>query len=274
MTRNVLDSCHQACRFRAHGKGIEVCGDCGLGRTVLDSRAPELQDYVPHDENGRRSKTAHLQRVFQNYLRDIEPGSLLDVGCADGTFLDVAAAANWRVVGIDSFNAGKSAHPILAGRFLEQEFSQQFDAVTLIHSLEHMGSPRNALLKCRSLIKDKGRLLIVVPNFGGWWSKTMGLEWQWLNANDHCYHYTVQALLQLVEEARFHIISHRTYSRFAPSFPEMFLSAKQIFDWPVVRWRPLRNCLYRLSVLSGPIGNRCADLVGQGAEIQVFAEPI
>lgn len=232
-----------------------------------------MQDYVPHDPAGRSSKNAHLLWVFDRYLRDAGPGSLLDIGCADGAFLDIAAAANWRVVGLDSYQQGGSNHTIVTGRFQELNFDEQFDALTLIHSFEHMDDPQATLRKCHTLLNRDGRLLIVVPNFGGWWSRAMRQDWQWLNINDHRYHYTRRALAALLGQAGFRVQSSRTYSAFAPSLPEMFLSAKRVFEWPGIRWRPVRSALYRLSSLAGVIGNPVADFAGRGAELQVLARP-
>ena len=247
-----------------------MCAVCGLGLSSYTAAPAEQRNYLGPDQDG--AKTARPIHVFDAFMRDREPGSLLDIGCSDGLLLNIAAAKGWSVKGIDP--QPNSSDRIIRGSFATHQFSEYFDYVTLIHSFEHMDDPRATLLKCRSLIKQAGRLLIVVPNFGGWWSRAMGGDWQWLNVDDHRYHYTREALTRLLDQTGFGILVCRTSSMFAPSLPEVILSANRVFDWPGFRWRPTRSALYRLSRLAGVLCNPIADFAGQGAELQVLVRPV
>jgi len=243
---------------------------CGLGRTCYATVPPEQRNYLGADQSG--AKAARPARIFDEFMRNLEPGSLLDIGCSDGALLDIAAAKGWDVLGIDP--QPESSQRIIAADFVSHQFNRRFDLLTMIHSFEHMDDPVATLRKCHSLLGPNGRLLIVVPNFGGWWSRTMEGDWQWLNINDHRYHYTRRALERLLGQNEFRIDSCRSYSGFAPSLPEMVLSAKHVFDWPGIRSRLVRSALYRLSRLVGIIGNPVADFAGQGAEIEVMARAV
>jgi|SRR5579862_6876338 len=262
-------TCPRNCRFLPCFGDVEVCVICGLGRTRYGTARPEQRNYLGADTSG--AKVARPLRIFDEFMRDCEPGSLLDIGCSDGVLLDIAAAKGWSSLGIDP--QPESSQRIIRADFMSHQFNARFDLLTMIHSLEHMDDPHATLVKCGSLLKPNGRLLIVVPNFGGWWSRAMGRDWQWLNVGDHRYHYTRRALERLLGQAGFRIDACRTYSGFAPSLPEMILSANHVFQWPGIRWRPVRSMLYRLSGLAGIIGNPAADFAGQGAELQVLARP-
>lgn len=273
-TEDTTYPCDGICSYVPYWERVEVCQRCGLGRSLLGGRAPELQNYVPQDTTARIMKTAHLNWVFRRYLRNVGPGSLLDIGCADGILLNIAAANGWRVTGLDSYTYNQSMHTIITARFLEYDFNEHFDALTFVHSFEHMDDPHATLLKCRSLLKSQGRLLIVVPNFGGWWAQVMGQNWQWLNVDDHRYHYTREALARMLSRTGLRIEAFRTYSGFAPSLPQMILSAKSVLDWPGLRWRPARSVVFRLSAVAGVLCNPIADIARQGAELQVLARPV
>lgn len=262
--------CPQNCEFSRRFQNIEVCKVCGLGRTSYEGAPPEQRCYLEQDQSA--TKTARSCRVFQAFMSALEPGSLLDVGCSDGVLMDIAAVKGWSVTGIDPQPG--SSERIIRANFADYQFSQRFDFLTFIHSFEHMSNPRNTLLKCRSLLTPTSRLLIVVPNFGGWWARIMGADWQWLNLDDHRYHFTIGALKKLLEQTGFRIDSVATYSGFAPSLAEMFVSTRGVLDWPVFRWRPVRSLIYRLSRKAGMISNALADLSRQGAEIQIVARPI
>jgi SAM-dependent methyltransferase len=262
--------CPQNCEFVPRFRDVAVCPVCGLGRSSYATAPAEQRNYLGPDQDG--AKSARPFHVFDAFMSGREPGSLLDIGCSDGYLLNIAAAKGWNVIGIDP--QPNSSDRIIRANFLEYQFGERFDCLTLIHSFEHMDDPLATLRKCRSLLRQQGLLLIVVPNFGGWWSRGMGRDWQWLNVDDHRYHYTREALGRLLGRTGFRVEVCRTSSAFAPSLPEMILSAKQVFDWPGSRWRPARSALYRLSRLAGALCNPIADFAGQGAELQVLARPI
>jgi SAM-dependent methyltransferase len=268
-TAGNLAACPQNCEFVTRFRDVESCVVCGLGRSSYRAAPPEQRNYLGLDRDG--VKVARSHRIFDEFMGALAPGVLLDIGCSDGCLLEIAAARGWRTLGIDP--QPNSSDRIIRAKFSEYEFGERFDFLALIHSFEHMDDPRATLLQCRTLIKQDGRLLIVVPNFGGWWSRAMGQEWQWLNVADHRYHYTRRALERLLGQAGFRIDACRTYSGFAPSLPEMILSANHVFEWPGIRWRPVRSTLYRLSSLAGIIGNPAADFARQGAELQALARP-
>jgi len=46
------------------------------------------------------------------------------------------------------------------------------DRILLIHALEHVERPDALLRECWRVLRDDGRLLVVVPNRLGWWSLT------------------------------------------------------------------------------------------------------
>lgn len=262
--------CPRDCKFLPRFRDVEVCSVCGLGRTAYGAGPPAQRSYLGADESG--AKAARPLRIFDEFMRDLEPGSLLDIGCSDGLLLDIAAANGWTALGIDP--QPESSQRIIRADFVSHQFDGHFDFLTMIHSFEHMDDPLAALRKCRSLLRPNGRLLIVVPNFGGWWSRAMGRDWQWLNADDHRYHYTRPALERLLRQTGLRVESCRSYSGFAPSLPEMVLSAQRVFEWPGIRRRPVRSALYRLSNLAGIVANPAADFAGQGAELQVLARPV
>jgi SAM-dependent methyltransferase len=262
--------CPRDCEFLPRFDNVAVCPACGLGRTGYAAAPPEQRNYLGPDQDG--AKAARPLCIFAEFMRDREPGSLLDIGCSDGVLLNIAAANGWSVIGIDPQPSASAR--IIRGSFSDHQFAERFDFLTLIHSFEHMDDPRATLVKCRSLLKQQGRLLIVVPNFGGWWSRVMGPDWQWLNVDDHRYHYTRKALARLLDQTGFCVDVCRTSSAFAPSLPEMFLAARWVFDWPGIRWRPTRSALYRLSRLAGAVCNPIADFAGQGAELEVLARPV
>lgn len=264
--------CPDDCNFESWTDTVSRCRECGLGKTVLPVTDASEQDYQGRPQAEQVVKRRYFKAIYRRNLRELPTGAILDVGCADGLFLDVMRAQGWTAQGIEAFaGEGSIRNDMLTGEFLTLDVPRRYDVIAFVHSFEHMPDPGQTLRKCCAILNPSGRLLLVVPNFGGWWSRLLGDGWPWLNTSDHCYHYTRDAFCHLLTQNGFQPVSIRTYSRFTPSMVEMYLTARGVFEHPLARWWPLRSVLYRLSSgLRAPV-NWLVDRAGQGAELQVVA---
>jgi 2-polyprenyl-3-methyl-5-hydroxy-6-metoxy-1,4-benzoquinol methylase len=101
----------------------------------------------------------------------LRAGSLLDVGCATGSFLSVAKAAGWdcRGVEVSAFAAAQARErtgcEVFSGRLEDAPFgSAAFDVITMWDLLEHLPDPLSGLKTARRLLKPSGLLLVNTPN--------------------------------------------------------------------------------------------------------------
>ncbi|MBI5208896.1 MAG: methyltransferase domain-containing protein [Elusimicrobia bacterium] len=227
--------CHAAPRPYARdfrGNAIGRCPECGL-RFV--SPRPPMEAFLRHtyDEdyyglgNGsRRSQPqdcgGHLARL-QHWARP--PGRLLDIGSGDGTLLRAAKAAGWLVEGVemrqqlaDRFLADIGC-PIHVGGFEEFKPSHQFDAVTLIHVLEHVPDPMAFLRKCRAALKEGGVAYLAAPNTASLNDRIKtGLSrgalkrsrWKHLAADHHLWFFTPATMRRLCRQAGFEVLALAT----------------------------------------------------------------
>jgi 2-polyprenyl-3-methyl-5-hydroxy-6-metoxy-1,4-benzoquinol methylase len=135
------------------------------GRPTLE----ELHFRLAHAfEGGREVRRSHYQPIAAL----VQPGEkVLDIGCGDGTFLDLVRDRGAHGIGIE-LDPAKVAHcranglTVLQGRVQDLTWGES-DFVSMIQIIEHL-TPTDALeildRACQSL-SDEGRLFIVTPNF-------------------------------------------------------------------------------------------------------------
>ena len=133
----------------------------------------DAEYYRPWLVEQARQRAAMWGRRADLLERFAHKGSLLDVGCGEGSFLLGARERGWRVTGTEvsrwTTRMLPEAHglAVLAGDLLEVECPEgTFDALTLWHVLEHTERPLQTLRRTRSLLREDGVLMVAVPNAG------------------------------------------------------------------------------------------------------------
>jgi 2-polyprenyl-3-methyl-5-hydroxy-6-metoxy-1,4-benzoquinol methylase len=153
-----------------------------------------------------RERATHRLGVLLHPWRP--EGAVLDVGCGAGSYLDLMRALGWsRTVGVDiSQSAVESARGLgleaYAGELADANFRDgEFDAVSLSHTLEHVGDPVGLLREVKRVTKPGGRVAIVVPNVQSVSSRIFGQRWVGLETPRHLVNYSKDALAKVLDEA-------------------------------------------------------------------------
>jgi len=221
--------------FEAFGYAILECGTCGLAFTG-NAAPPETAANFYRDgyyaratayAESLRQKTGtadreHLERVrWVSRLAPGKGGRVLDVGCASGSLLCAFRRAGWHCSGIEPSREMAARARIAAGcDVLESTLEacglppQHFDAVTAVHVLEHSPDPRRFLDCCFRLLKERGVLLVEVPDFGSRRARLQGNAWTALYPDTHCYHFTAGSLTGLLARCGFRVTRVRRYGGF------------------------------------------------------------
>jgi 2-polyprenyl-3-methyl-5-hydroxy-6-metoxy-1,4-benzoquinol methylase len=195
---------------------IATCSVCTLSMTVPIVPDNLIAKYYGTQYYGDRK--AGLDK-FINWLRVRRlrllrsPGSLLDVGCGKGDFLEMMRAYGWQVTGTEfsqlydySLLEQKIGNHICKGDITQCNFlPQTFDVVTFWHVFEHLSKPREYLEVVRRVLKPEGRLIIEVPNFASWQAQFGGSEWFHIDVPRHTMHLTPETIRKFLEQAGFHV---------------------------------------------------------------------
>jgi 2-polyprenyl-3-methyl-5-hydroxy-6-metoxy-1,4-benzoquinol methylase len=150
------------------------------------------------------------QRSRLMFLADRPPGTLLDVGCGDGTFLAAMARRGWQVSGIDFDPVAVEAARTVLGLDVHVATiesvaarGQTFDVVTASHVIEHVPDPIEFLSHCRRLLRPGGRLVLKTPNADSFGSRLYGRAWRGLEPPRHLHIFTLEALERSARKAGF-----------------------------------------------------------------------
>jgi SAM-dependent methyltransferase len=151
----------------------------------------------------------------------VEGGSLLEVGCGSGRYLDLMRALGWkRVVGVDfSAKAVEQAKGTLGLEVYCGELKDvvlepnSFDAVSLSHTLEHVPDPIAFLRDIYRVMKPGARLAIIVPNVESFSSRVYRDYWLALEPPRHLVNFNRRGLSMALERAGLSIETLKTTPR-------------------------------------------------------------
>jgi SAM-dependent methyltransferase len=187
---NRCDLCHQndfeiiAQRDR-HGQPLQtkICKHCGLIAHLHIPTEDELQEYYAKtyrlDYHGEVTpSTRRVMRAWlngQRILRQVAPHlpggcKLLEVGAGIGCTVNTFERAGYQAEGIDpgdeflAFSRNQLNARVQVGDLYDLPESPGYDAILLVHVIEHFASPRKAIEKIGKLLKRGGMLYVECPN--------------------------------------------------------------------------------------------------------------
>jgi SAM-dependent methyltransferase len=209
------------------------CVKCGVyrqnPRLAWDSLAAYYpEDYASHPRLVQDEPTP-VRRLDKRYgpwkrLRAVERyqpgGSLLEVGCGTGLFLEEALrSGRWQVTGVEpSRRAAEYAQNRLgvtvhAGRFNEVLLSQEsFDAVVLWNVVEHLDQPVADLRYAQRLLKPGGWLVFSVPNLESLERRVFGDYWVGWDLPRHLYLFSQDRLEEILNSLGLRVAGKRCIS--------------------------------------------------------------
>jgi len=175
-------------------------------------------DYGPYVESGARLGGGPWRRRLRDVYRlllpnfsqavpSMSPGSLLEIGCASGAFLQEMQEKGWSVEGIEFSNAAASAaraagFSVRAGAVETVDgYQTRFDLIVGWMVLEHLHDPVGALKRLSAWSKSDGWLVISVPNAASWQFKLFKGAAYDLHVPNHLYHFTPASMARLLDLA-------------------------------------------------------------------------
>ena len=219
--------------------GVDFCDRCGvrvvhpfptaasLARLYDDAyfanpRADGLgyEDYAAF----RPAAEATFRRNLYALRRHAPRGRLLELGCAEGYFLRLAAEVGYEACGIEIAAGAAARAATLAGRPVHAGTLESFggapgsfEVVAAWDVLEHLADPAGALARIATLLRPGGVLAATVPDPDGWLARLLGRRWfGWQALPEHPVYFRRNALRALLARHGFSVLTLRPHPWTAP----------------------------------------------------------
>ncbi len=201
---------------------LKKCMDCDIHFVDPIPSEEELKELYKNSYSLQNESTNYneYRRIFRlpeqikligliKVVND-KKSKLLDIGCDRGFFIDEARRHNIEVFGVEPSDSSRKYCENIGLKvysdLYDDDIPNDFDFVTMWHSLEHFINPNETIKKIYSKINQNGTLIIRVPAFDSFESKLLKSRWVWFQSQFHYFHYSLKSLTKLLENNGFEVI--------------------------------------------------------------------
>lgn len=208
---------------------IYKCGQCGFAFTQdfpsekEIGRYYESPDYISHTDTdkgiinslyhqARKIALKSKSKIILKYAA-VKTGSLLDIGCGTGYFLDRMRHLKWIITGIEqSESVRKTAKEkfdidVQDSEYLFQIQEKRKDVLTMWHVLEHMEHLDKVVSQLHNILKDDGIIAIALPNKDSYDAAHYKKDWAAYDVPRHLWHFSPLDFEQLANKHKFDVVA-------------------------------------------------------------------
>lgn len=204
--------------YKEESFDIVRCKECGLvyvnPRQVWGPKKSSLENYdVAKTFHNISDRDEFVYKfVLDSLGRHVSKGRILDIGCSTGRFLQFARQRGWDSYGVELNKScaefcRQNLINVSRGEVFEAQFEDDFfDAVVMIHSIEHLYNLRKDFKKISKMVKRGGYIYIMTPNFDNYLIRFLQkiglLSWEIdkLDPTGHPYMFTRKTLRRFLKD--------------------------------------------------------------------------
>ena len=218
-----------SCRVCGHGEsegiygGLLRCVGCGFVYALPPNGDDNLaslygREYFYGDEyadyvGDKKVIQRNLGRWLRTVRRYVKDGTLVEVGCAYGFFLELAQR-EFRVVGYDvSQEAVQYANdvvgaPARCANFLEDDGLAEgsVDAVAMWDVIEHVDEPDRFVARSAQILRPGGHLFLTTGDIDAWLPRRQGPRWRLIHPPTHLQYFSRRTMVHLLDRMGFEVV--------------------------------------------------------------------
>jgi SAM-dependent methyltransferase len=213
--------------FVKQGRDFWRCGDCGLQRQFPLPAPEELgayynasyrNDTYKHFVEATEIKRLTAARRLREILPSCRRGRWLDVGCANGVFVEYLLRNGLGGEGIDLSevaveDARQRGLPVVCATLDDYDPGYRYDTVTGFDVLEHVLDPAAFVSSVRRLLVDGGTVALSLPNLRSVARALMRRRWYFYVPGEHLHYFNPSTIRQLLRREGFDVICCRPTSK-------------------------------------------------------------
>ena len=174
------------------------------------------ENYISHSDTKKgiintlyhmvRKRTLGAKRRLVINETGTVKGTILDIGCGTGAFLQTMKEADWNITGLepDVVARNKAAelyniNPQEPGKLFELP-AATYNVITMWHVLEHVHELHAYIKQIAALLATNGKLFIAVPNYTSKDAFIYKEYWAAYDVPRHLYHFSPQSMEKLVNQ--------------------------------------------------------------------------
>lgn len=209
--------------YAVSGESFRLKHDASLDMLVTDPHPDDItryyqsNSYISHT-NSFETFTERLYHLIKKYMLwkkvrlmgrySHHVGKVLDIGSGTGDFLRIARKRNWSITGVEP-------NPLARGLASEKQVhlypdindvkANDFNAITLWHSLEHLPDLDANIEKFKQHLTADGVILVAVPNFKSLDARIYKEYWAAYDVPRHLWHFSQGAIKEIFERHGFRV---------------------------------------------------------------------
>lgn len=212
-------------------------------RQYLNNETSPLEYYELAEPLSLDAFVLRMKRIIA--ASGVARGTVLDIGCTVGTFLQAAKDAGWTPAGIEpnpqtAKTARERGFTVHEGFFDEEMAARlpKFDAVHMGDVIEHVLEPVALMKLVRRVLKPGGLLFVATPDIDSFMARRLQIK-----PREHLVYFTTRSLRLAAEAAGYKVLCSERASRkrsissmrYSTSFAPSRRWLVRLLDVPVVR---------------------------------------
>lgn len=201
--------------FKMHDFSHAFLVKCKKCLLVFGQRIPSDNELQKHYGNyPRYTELSHITVKRYNELLDTfekfrQTNNIIDLGCSNGLFLEVAKNRGWNVYGTEYDSACIEAGQIKGIKIFKSDhipqelFNLKFDVVTSFEVIEHIQTPNEELEFVKKLLRDGGAFYVTTPNFNSVSRFFLQHRWNVIEYPEHLTYYSAFTLNRILGKHHF-----------------------------------------------------------------------